>query len=93
MASDIEMETEYDPRDYSEDLPKHKAFHVGESDYSKHKIQPWDIWREYKLNPWEADIVKRVLRDKKGSSRVQDLQKIKHICDELIFQLEGGYGG
>ena len=39
---------------------------VGNSDYAQHKIQPWDIWLEYKLNPWDADIVKRVLRTKKG---------------------------
>ena len=41
-----------------------KDYHVGSSDYSKHSIQPWDIWKEYELNPWDADIVKRVLRAK-----------------------------
>ena len=45
------METSKDIREYN----------VGNSDYSKHKIQPWDIWREYNLNPWDADIVKRIL--------------------------------
>lgn len=24
---------------------------VGASDYSKHIIQPWTIWKEYNLNP------------------------------------------
>ena len=33
---------------------------VGASDYSSHVIQPWAIWQEYQLNPWDADIVKRV---------------------------------
>ena len=66
-------------------MSNHKSYNIGESDYSQHKIQPWDIWEEYDLNPWEADIIKRVLRTKKGESRVTDLEKIKHICDHLIY--------
>lgn len=62
---------------------------VGESDYAKHKIQPWDIWLEYNLNPWDADIIKRVLRDKPGQRRL-DYEKIKHICDERIRQIDEG---
>jgi len=43
-----------------------RGHNVGSSDYSKHKIQVWDIWIEYRLNPWDADIIKRVLRKKKA---------------------------
>ena len=60
---------------------------VGESNYSKHNIQPWDIWLEYQLNPWDADIIKRVLRDKPGQRRL-DYEKIKHVCDERIRQID-----
>ena len=70
------------------ELPNHRKFNVGESDYSKYTIQPWDIWKEYNLNPWDADIIKRTLRTKEGTSRVQDYQKIIHICTERIHQLE-----
>ena len=63
------------------------SFNIGASDYSKHLIQPWHIWIEYNLNPFDADIVKRVLRTKEGESRVLDYEKIKHICDERIRQL------
>ena len=45
----------------------------GDSDYSKHKIQPWDIWIEYDLNGFDADIVKRVLRTKKPCWRIRRL--------------------
>ena len=62
---------------------------IGESDYAKHKIQPWDIWLEYNLNPWDADIIKRVLRTKPGQRRL-DYEKIKHICDERIRQIDEG---
>ena len=63
---------------------------VGESDYSKHKIQPWDIWIEYKLNPFDADIIKRVLRHKKTDTRKMDYEKIIHICQERIRQIDSG---
>ena len=75
-ASSENWREEVRPRDYN----------IGESDYGTRKIQPWDIWLEYDLNPWDADIVKRVLRTKAGQ-RVLDYEKIKHICDERIRQL------
>ena len=65
-----------------------RSYNVGSSDYAKHKIQPWDIWIEYKLNPFDADIVKRVLRDKEGDSRKLDYEKIIHICKERIRQID-----
>lgn len=61
---------------------------VGNSNYSQHIIQPWSIWIDWKLNPWDADIIKRVLRDKIGESRKQDYEKIIHICQERIRQIE-----
>ena len=73
-----------------------RSYNVGASDYSKHRIQPWDIWIEYGLNPFDADIVKRVLRRKDepgmtaSESRMLDYQKIIHICQERIRQLQAG---
>ena len=64
-----------------------RDYNVGDSDYSKHKIQPWDIWKEYSLNPWDADILKRILRNKEGEDRSLDYEKIKHICDERLRQI------
>jgi hypothetical protein len=66
-----------------------RSFNVGSSDYAKRKIQPWDIWLEYKLDPWKADIIKRVLRDKPGEER-RDVEKIMHICDEILRQMDAG---
>ena len=65
-----------------------RAYNVGSSNYSKYKIQPWDIWIEYKLNPFDADIVKRVLRQKDGDPRILDYEKIIHVCKERIRQIE-----
>lgn len=64
-----------------------QSYNVGKSDYSKHTIQPWDIWKEYNLNPWDADIVKRVLRSKEGEKRTLDYKKIIHICKYRIAEL------
>lgn len=68
-------------------------YHIGKSNYSEHIIQPWHLWLDYNLNPWDADIVKRILRTKNESglsekeSRILDYQKIIHICNERLRQL------
>lgn len=64
-----------------------QSYNVGKSDYAKHAIQPWNIWKEYNLNPWDADIVKRVLRTKEGEERTLDYEKIIHICKYRIAEL------
>ena len=74
-------------QDTIEEEPSVTSYNVGASDYSKHRIQPWDIWEEYQLNPWDADIVKRVLRTKTTDSRQLDYEKIIHICKYRIEQI------
>lgn len=61
---------------------------VGASDYAEHLIQPWTIIQAYKLNYWDGDIIKRVLRKKRTDTRRLDYEKIKHICDEGIRQID-----
>jgi hypothetical protein len=74
-----------------------RSYNIGTSDYSKHEIQPWSIWKEYHLNPWDADIVKRVLRNKEvegmtpEEARILDYEKIIHISKERINQIKEGY--
>lgn len=71
-----------------------RANNIGKSDYSKHTIQPWSIWIDYELNPWDADIVKRILRTKEEpgmsaiEARIMDYDKIEHICRERKRQLK-----
>lgn len=68
--------------------------HIGKSNYSDKVIQPWSIWKDYNLNPWDADIVKRVLRTKQEyglsekESRIMDYEKIIHVCQERLRQLQ-----
>ena len=70
-----------------EDKEDIRSYNVGASDYAQHKIQPWDIYLDYNLNPWDADIVKRVLRTKKTDTRIMDYEKIIHTCKERIRQI------
>lgn len=69
---------------------------VGNSDYAKHKIQPWDVWIEFQLNPFDADLAKRTLRTKaeggmtKNEARKLDYEKIVHIASERIRQIKTG---
>jgi hypothetical protein len=65
-----------------------RSFNIGNSDYSRHVIQPWSIWIDWNLNAWDADIVKRVLRTKQGESRESDYEKIIHDCKERLRQLK-----
>lgn len=66
-----------------------RNYNVGESNYSKHIIQPWSIWLDYpELTPWDDDIIKRVLRTKSSDPRKLDYEKIIHICRERIRQLD-----
>lgn len=66
-----------------------RSCNAGKSGYAGHAIRPWDIWKEYDLNPWDADIVKRVLRGKEGEPRTADYEKIIRICRYRIAELSG----
>jgi len=55
---------------------------VGGDHYVKYKIQPWDVIDEYKLNYYEGNILKYLLRTK--SSRVEDLQKLIHYAEKEL---------
>lgn len=65
---------------------------VGDSDYAEHLLQPWSIWLDYgnSINEFDKDIIKRVLRKKKGEPRIKDYDKIIHICEERKRQIKCG---
>ncbi len=64
-----------------------RSYNIGKSNYSTHIIQPWSIWIDYNLNPWDADIIKRILREKEDTPRAEDYEKIIHICNERLRQI------
>lgn len=64
-----------------------RSNNVGASDYSKHIIQPWSVWLDWNLNTWDADIVKRICRHKNGEDDKIKYEKIIHICQERLRQI------
>jgi hypothetical protein len=64
-----------------------RSNNVGASDYSKYIIQPWSVWLDWGLNPWDADIVKRICRHKDGEDDRIKYEKIIHICQERLRQI------
>jgi hypothetical protein len=64
---------------------------VGGDHYVQHgRMQPWEIWKHYKLNPWEASAVKYILRRKDPSKRAEDLRKAAHCLEYLAQMVEAG---
>jgi len=56
---------------------------VGGDHYRKSSLQPWDIFLDWGLDPWAANVVKYILRfpHKNG---LEDLEKARHYVDFLI---------
>jgi hypothetical protein len=61
-----------------------QTFNYGNSDYSNHKIQPWDIIEAYGLNFFEGCVIKRVLRTKSNQDHLEDLKKARHELTHCI---------
>ena len=53
--------------------------------YCQHKIQPWDVIVEYKLDFFEGNVLKYLLRRK--DDRKGDLEKAKHYIEKCIEML------
>ena len=64
----------------------HKTMNIGASDYSKKKIQPWDIIDEYELDFYEGNILKYLLRTK--GSRKEDIEKIQHYVVKILADIK-----
>lgn len=62
-------------------------YNIGNSDYSQHSIQPWDIIDEYKLNYYEGNVLKYLLRRK--DNRKEDLKKTMHYLEKCLEMEEG----
>lgn len=65
-----------------------RSYNIGESDYSKRSIQPWDIILMYNLNFFDGSILKYLLRKKFTEPREKDYEKIIHYCQERLRQIE-----
>ncbi|MDR0912145.1 MAG: DUF3310 domain-containing protein [Methanobrevibacter sp.] len=55
-------------------------YNIGNSDYSKHKFQIWDIIVYYRLNFFEGNMLKYLLRKK--NDKQEDYKKIRHYIEK-----------
>ena len=62
------------------------AKQVGGTHYKKHKIQPWHIIDDYKLDFYKGNAVKYLLREK--ANEVEDLEKCIHYLERKIELLK-----
>lgn len=71
-------------------VPTANDIQIGGSHYNKYgKLQPWDAYWMWNLNPFQAAVLKYTVRyrDKEG---INDLQKARHYLDKLIELEMGG---
>lgn len=66
------------------------AKQVGGTHYKGAQFQPWDIFIQYGLDPWAANVVKYILRFPKKAGK-QDLEKAKHYIEYLLANYETIY--
>lgn len=66
-----------------EDAGDVMAKQVGGTHYKGAQFQPWDIFMQYGLDPWSANVVKYILRFPKKAGK-QDLEKAKHYIEYLL---------
>ena len=61
---------------------------IGGDHYKKHTIQPWHIWEDYNMNPWQANALKYLLRYNDKDKPLEDLYKCMHNVQYLIAKEE-----
>ena len=69
------------------------SYNIGSSNYSTHgNLQSWDMWNDWKLNPYDGDLNKRLTRKKSTDPRELDIEKMGHIAMERArFLKENNY--
>lgn len=73
-----------------EDAGDVMAKQVGGTHYKGAAVQPWDIFMQYQLDPWSANVVKYILRFPKKAGK-QDLEKAKHYIEYLLVNYDRVY--
>lgn len=53
-------------------------------------MEPFDIWDAYQLDPFEAHVLRYLVRADRKGSRYNDLRKAQHYTQELILRVERG---
>ena len=71
-------------RNQTQQEPRANDRQVGGDHYLQYgSLQPWDLWFPWNLNPFQAVIIKHLVRyrDKDG---LKDLEKAEHYLQKLL---------
>jgi hypothetical protein len=49
----------------------------------KSKIEPWDVFLDWELDPWACNVIKYIQRHRKKAGK-EDLEKAKHYLEFMI---------
>jgi len=82
----VETCKHYDPTPMKEEKDIRRQ--VGGNHYNAFKIQPWDIIDEHKLDYYEGNVLKYLLRRKDPTKRREDLEKAKHYLEKCLSNLK-----
>tara|TARA_R110000803_G_scaffold175267_1_gene237799 strand:- start:602 stop:790 length:189 start_codon:yes stop_codon:yes gene_type:complete len=59
---------------------------MSQKHYNNDKGSLYKLAEERELNPWEFDIIKRVIRCRKKGNFLEDLEKTKFLIDLYIAE-------
>ena len=60
-----------------------KSKQVGGDHYKGTRIQSWDVFLDWGLDPWACNVIKYVQRHRKKAGKA-DLEKAKHYIEFMI---------
>lgn len=59
-------------------------YNIGSSNYADLPVQPWMLWERNKLDAFDGDIIKRLMRDNGRNNEIEEMEKIIHVCRKCI---------
>ena len=60
---------------------------IGGDHYRQTDIQPWDVFLDWKLDPWLCNVIKYTQRHNLKNGK-QDLEKARHYLNHVIDNYE-----
>lgn len=60
-----------------------KNVQIGGSHYKASSIEPWDVFMDWRLDPWLCNVIKYVQRHNKKNG-IEDLKKAQHYLNFAI---------
>ena len=68
---------------YFDKVKSAKDTQVGGDHYRQTDIQPWDVFLDWKLDPWLCNVIKYTQRHNLKNGK-QDLEKARHYLNHVI---------